>query len=382
MKNLSSALHRLRRFHLLASVLIVCLLITIGIISWNSQRSSAQYQSRINIINHQIHTPDLLIGKISLLDGSIETREEIKSTVDQWVSDQERLQKGAPTLRINDPADPEILEHFHLIDPGFRRVTKAIRNQLSDSTHGQQEEIINQLHDYSKEYEIGMTGIKQMWTTGFQRLNNWGFITQMILILLTIGLILLESMFIGKPVLGFLENNLRRKETLKEAERSHLKMVRELGIKKTTKTAPAIGKKAQPTTKDEEKLAVKFPASILVVEDHPANQKYVQKLFQKLGYEVQLASNGREAVGMALTMSFDLIFMDIQMPIMDGIQASYEILGSLEAHEQPTIIALTGSAEPEIQEQCLDVGMKDIIWKPVKREQVTEAIIKWRKVVA
>ncbi len=381
MKNLSTALLRLRRFHLLASVLIVCLLLTIGTISWSSQGSSAQYQSRISIVDHQINMPDILAGKISLLDESAESRDALKSTVDQWVSNQETLQKGDPSIRINDPADTEILEHFHLMDPGFRRMTKAIRNQLSDTVISHQE-IIHELNAYATTYEIGMTGIKKMWSTGFHRLNNWGFITQIILISLTIGLIILESMFIGKPVLSFLESNIRRKETLKEAERSHLKVVRELTFKKEPKTAPAVGKKVQPTTMEEEKLAARFPANILVVEDHPANQKYVQKLFKKLGYEVQLASNGREAVGMALTTSYDLIFMDIQMPIMDGIQASYEILGSLEEHEQPIIIALTGSAEPEIQEQCLDVGMKDIIWKPVKRDQVTEAIIKWRKVIA
>lgn len=380
MKNLPTALLRLKRFHLLASTLIVCILLSIGTISWTSQISTAQYQNRISIIDHQIHTPSVLARKIILSDSSNESRSSIKLAIDHWVSDQETLQTGDPSIHINDPADPEILAHFQLIDPGFRKVTKAIREQASDTTLDERA-LLGLLNTYANEYEIGMRGIRQMWTIGYERLNNWGFTAQMILIIIAMGLILLESMFIGKPVLNFLENNIRRKETLKESERSHLKVVRELSARKNIKTAPAVGKKIQSSTKEQEKLADEFPANILVVEDHPANQKYVQKLFAKLGYGVQLASNGREAVEMALTESFDLIFMDIQMPIMDGIQASYEILGSLEENEQPIIIALTGSAEPEIQEQCLDVGMKDVIWKPVKRDQVTEAIIKWQKVV-
>lgn len=379
MKNLPTALLKLKRFHLLASTLLVCILLVVGAISWSFQKSSSQYQSRINIIEAQIHTPASLAGGLMLIDNDLEARKLIKSSIDQWVSRQEILQTGDPAMKINDPADPEILTHFQLIDPGFRKATKKLRDQAADSILNKQE-LLRELNSYATEYEIGMEGIRQMWTIGYERLNSWGFISQIILILLAIGLILLESMFIGKPVLSFLESNVRRKETLREAERSHLKVVRELTAKKQVKAAPAVGKKVLPAADEQEKLATTFPANILVVEDHPANQKYVQKLFAKLGYDVQLASNGREAVGMALTDSYDLIFMDIQMPIMDGIQASYEILGSLEEHEQPTIIALTGSAEPEIQEQCLDVGMKDVIWKPVKRDQVTEAIIKWQKV--
>lgn len=382
MKNLPAALLQLRRFHLLASILIIGFLLTIAGITWASRASTAEYQSRINIINHQVHTPGILLGQISLLDESEQAKGLIKTTLDQWVSYQEVLQKGDPSILINNPADPQILTHFQLIDPGFRRVVKTFKDQLTDTTIDKAS-LITEIQAYAGEYEIGMIGIRQMWTTGYQRLNSWSLISQMILILTTMCLILLESMFIGKPVLGFLESNIRRKETLKDAERSHLKVVRELSVRKKTNPTPAIGKKIESIpTEEEQKLSDQFPARILVVEDHPANQKYVQKLFQKLGYFVDLASNGREAVGKALTESYDLIFMDIQMPIMDGIQASYEILGSLEEHEQPVIIALTGSAEPEIQEQCLDVGMKDIIWKPVKRDQVTEAIIKWHKVTA
>lgn len=379
MKNLPTALLRLKRFHLLASTIIVSILLVIGFISWSFQKSSAQYQSRIQIIDNQIHTPAFLAGKIILIENEPEARRVIQSTVDHWVSEQETLQKGNPSRHIQDPADHEIMTHFQLIDPGFRKVTKKLREQASD-TILDQKALVRDLNSYAKEYEIGMQGIRQMWTIGYERLNSWGFIAQIILVVLAMGLILLESMFIGKPILGFLESNMRRKEILKDAERSHLKVVKELSTRKHTKTAPAVGKKAPVAIPEQEKLALTIPANILVVEDHPANQKYVQKLFAKLGYDVALASNGREAVGMALTERYDLIFMDIQMPIMDGIQASYEILGSLEEHEQPTIIALTGSAEPEIQEQCLNVGMKDIIWKPVKRDQVTEAIIKWQKV--
>lgn len=378
MSNIPSSLQRLRRFHLLASGLVVLFLVAIIILTWNSRKASAQFQGRKDILTHQLHTPAILLGQMSRIEHEGQ-RTTVQHTLSEWVSNQEILQRGDPSLNIEDPAEAEVLDHFELMNDQFRKTIKAIRVQLEDSV-SDKDGLVQTIDAYAGEYKVGMMGIQQMWASEYEAQSDWAFTATVILILLTLGLLILESIMVGKPILDFLASNIRRKETFNAAERAHMKVVSELSSqKRSSSTTP--GRKKRPAKEEvpEQKLSEQFPSNILVVEDHPANQKYVQKLFSKLGYTVDLASNGREAVGMALTTSYDLIFMDIQMPIMDGIQASYEILGSLEEEEQPTIIALTGSAEPEAQEKCLDVGMKDIIWKPVKRDQVVEAIVKWRK---
>ncbi len=115
--------------------------------------------------------------------------------------------------------------------------------------------------------------------------------------------------------------------------------------------------------------------TILLAEDNKVNQKLAVNLLKKAGYTVELAKNGQEAVDMALEKKFDLILMDIQMPHLDGREAT-KVIRQKGFTDLP-IIAMTAEAMKGDREKCLEAGMNDYIAKPIKREKVFEAIKKW-----
>ncbi len=113
---------------------------------------------------------------------------------------------------------------------------------------------------------------------------------------------------------------------------------------------------------------------ILIAEDNIINQRVVQSLFKHLGHEVEIANNGEEAVLMAKENTYDVIFMDILMPVMDGMTATEAIRKS---GNDVTIIAMTGSDESEKRDEAFSVGMNDYLKKPVKVEAIKHLLIKW-----
>ena len=116
---------------------------------------------------------------------------------------------------------------------------------------------------------------------------------------------------------------------------------------------------------------------VLVAEDNVLNQKVAVLMLQKMGLTADVASNGREAVAMSRMCSYDLIFMDCQMPEVDGWAAAQEIR-QLEAPERRVaIIAMTADAMVGARERCLAAGMDDYIAKPVKLESMIDAVRNW-----
>lgn len=115
---------------------------------------------------------------------------------------------------------------------------------------------------------------------------------------------------------------------------------------------------------------------LLVAEDNGMNQLLAKKMFSKIGYEIEIAHNGREAFEKALTNNYDFIFMDIHMPEMDGLEATVQILNS-PLEKVPVIIAMTANVVKEAEEDCLEAGMKDIITKPFTIEQLKRVLDKW-----
>ncbi len=139
---------------------------------------------------------------------------------------------------------------------------------------------------------------------------------------------------------------------------------------------------AKTTTAEKsahEKLPANFseqyPLKILVAEDNKVNQKVISYILQKLGYKHSLAENGAIATDMAREEKFDIILMDMQMPEMDGLQATKFIRENLE--NQPVIIALTANTMEGDQEECINAGMNDYLSKPVKLEELTAKLEKW-----
>jgi two-component system, sensor histidine kinase and response regulator len=114
---------------------------------------------------------------------------------------------------------------------------------------------------------------------------------------------------------------------------------------------------------------------VLVVEDNLVNQKLALKLLKKMGYEVALAGNGREAVDVFSPGKFDVILMDVQMPEMDGFEATAAIRETEKTNGgRVPIIAMTAHAMKGDREQCLDAGMDGYVSKPIQVQKMAEAI--------
>jgi CheY-like chemotaxis protein/HPt (histidine-containing phosphotransfer) domain-containing protein len=120
-------------------------------------------------------------------------------------------------------------------------------------------------------------------------------------------------------------------------------------------------------------------ASILVVEDYPANQKVARLHLERAGHRVTLSGNGQEALGALARERFDLVFMDIQMPIMDGIEATRRIRGGFPNLAALPIIAMTASADPASRQACQEAGMNDVVTKPIRRETLLAAVDRWTR---
>jgi len=118
------------------------------------------------------------------------------------------------------------------------------------------------------------------------------------------------------------------------------------------------------------------PLNILLAEDNKMNQLIAGKTFKKIGHDIDIADNGRIAIEMAERKNYDLIFMDIQMPEMDGLQAASYLL-SKYPDTCPPIIAMTANVLSEDEEKCRLAGMRDFISKPFTIERLEDVVNKW-----
>ena len=122
-------------------------------------------------------------------------------------------------------------------------------------------------------------------------------------------------------------------------------------------------------------LSKKHPMNILVAEDNLINQQVILFILQKLGYEPTMVENGREALNAMSKDWYDIILMDLQMPEMDGLEATRAIRES--SSRQPVIIALTANTMQGDEEECLKAGMNDYIGKPVNLEELVGKLRNW-----
>jgi two-component system, sensor histidine kinase and response regulator len=119
-------------------------------------------------------------------------------------------------------------------------------------------------------------------------------------------------------------------------------------------------------------------AHVLVAEDNAINQQIVDHLLQRLGITVEFAVNGRDAVDAVLAdyTRFDAVIMDVQMPVMDGLEATRLIRQRVDATQLP-IIAMTAHAMEKERQLCLEAGMNDHVTKPVDPKNLTATLRRW-----
>lgn len=127
-------------------------------------------------------------------------------------------------------------------------------------------------------------------------------------------------------------------------------------------------------------LADRLPLRILIADDHELNQKVGSRILQGFGYRCEIAGNGLEVIQALKRQSFDIVFLDIQMPEMDGYETARQIRACWQEDTRPRLIAMTANALRGDREKCLEAGMDDFIAKPVEIAEIRRALETWGKI--
>ncbi len=135
---------------------------------------------------------------------------------------------------------------------------------------------------------------------------------------------------------------------------------------------------APPPVVADGTLAGRVPLHILLTEDNATNQQLAQLMLAKLGYRCDVAGNGVEALEALRRQAYDLVFMDVQMPEMDGLEATRRIRSDWAPADQPRIVAMTANAVAGDREECLAAGMDDYLSKPIRMSELVGAIERTR----
>jgi PAS domain S-box-containing protein len=121
-------------------------------------------------------------------------------------------------------------------------------------------------------------------------------------------------------------------------------------------------------------MAERLPLRLLIAEDNIVNQKVAVKMLGRLGYRPDVVNNGLEAVEAVARQRYDVLLLDVQMPVMDGFEAARRITGAWSPGTRPRIVGMTALAMTGDRERCLEVGMDDYITKPVRPEELQRAL--------
>jgi len=149
------------------------------------------------------------------------------------------------------------------------------------------------------------------------------------------------------------------------------------GLKRHSSVLPDELQPVKPKLSSE--FSLNHPMRILIAEDNRVNQKLAMKVLCKLGYDPDIAGDGNEVLEVVSNKKYDLILMDVQMPEMDGLEATRMIRLCLDV--QPVIIAMTANSMLGDREECMQAGMDDYISKPVRIEELVLLLEKWAEAV-
>jgi CheY-like chemotaxis protein len=120
------------------------------------------------------------------------------------------------------------------------------------------------------------------------------------------------------------------------------------------------------------------PLRLLVAEDNPTNVKLMRIVLKGLGFECDAVGNGREALAALREHSYDLLFMDMCMPDMDGVEATRQVCAEWAEADRPRIVVVTASSPSAARQACLDAGADEILGKPVSHVELQRALQRCR----
>ena len=140
---------------------------------------------------------------------------------------------------------------------------------------------------------------------------------------------------------------------------------------------PRTEKKSPVSSEFDNSMAERLPLRLLLADDNIINQKVGVKMLQRLGYRPEVAANGVEVLKLLEQQPFDLIFLDVQMPEMDGFEAARRIHAQWPDPRRPRLVAMTGNALEGDRDRCLEAGMDDYIAKPVRITELQAVVERW-----
>jgi signal transduction histidine kinase/CheY-like chemotaxis protein len=126
-------------------------------------------------------------------------------------------------------------------------------------------------------------------------------------------------------------------------------------------------------------LGQRLPLRILLAEDNAINQKLALRILERMGYRADTAANGLEVLEAVERQPYDMILMDVQMPEMDGLEATRRLVAERPGDDRPRIIAMTANAMQEDREICLAAGMDDYLSKPIQLKELQASLERWGK---
>jgi signal transduction histidine kinase/CheY-like chemotaxis protein len=162
--------------------------------------------------------------------------------------------------------------------------------------------------------------------------------------------------------------------TTKPVRRSHLLDTLLAAIAPASATVAPVSAPARPSPVETE---ARSSARVLVAEDNPVNQQLARAMLLRLGYQADVVGNGQEAVDVVMTVPYDLVLMDCQMPVMDGFEATRVIREREGTHRHTHIIAVTANAMEGDRQRCLDAGMDDYLAKPFRAGDMRRVLDRW-----